>query len=129
MDSTQVLGLIKIKGPVVPTQIAKEIKRDSLLTSAILSQLVDIKTLARRRLTRPGLDLLPQEALRAKQQRSHLVPCHSDGLRDRLVVHVVEVPEQEREPIPKGQRFDRASQRLPLLADPPAPRGRRTSRR
>jgi len=45
IDQEHVLSLIKIKGPVVPMQIAKEIKQDSLMTSAILSQLVDTKKL------------------------------------------------------------------------------------
>ena len=45
IDTEHVLSLIKIKGPVVPTQISREIKQDTIMTSAILSQLVDIKKL------------------------------------------------------------------------------------
>jgi len=43
MVETKVLNLMRIKGPIVPTQLCKEIQKDSLLTSAILSQLASVK--------------------------------------------------------------------------------------
>jgi len=66
VDQTYILQLIKIKGPVVPTQISKEIKRDTLLTSAILSQLVDIKKL---RISKLKVGGSPLYFLDGQQQR------------------------------------------------------------
>jgi len=74
IDTEHILGLIKIKGPVVPTQIAREIKQDSLMTSAILSQLVDIKKLKISRLKVGGSPLyyLAGQEQRLQSYAKHL---------------------------------------------------------
>jgi len=85
LDQSQVLGLIKIKGPVVPMQIAKEIKRDSLMTSAILSQLVDTKKLKISKLKVGGS---PLYYLEGQEQRLQSYVKHLDE-KDRKTVEIL----------------------------------------
>ena len=43
MDKNQVLEIVKLKGPVLPRDIVREIGGDTFITGAVLSQLVDDK--------------------------------------------------------------------------------------
>jgi len=43
VDQEYVLQLIRMKGPIIPSQISKEINQDIMMTSAILSELASKK--------------------------------------------------------------------------------------
>jgi hypothetical protein len=64
MDArTRILEIIKIRGPVTPTQISKELKVDSYVASAMLSELVSSKYLriSRFRLGSSPVYFLPEQ--------------------------------------------------------------------
>ena len=78
----KIIEILKIKGPSLPIQIAKQIRISSLFVSAFLSELTDEKTIKVSHLKVGGspLYLLPgQEPLLEKYQK-YLHPREAEAL-------------------------------------------------
>ena len=71
----RIIDLIRIKGPVIPAQISKEISTNIIIASAYLSELVDHKKLRLSKLKIGGgspLYFLPGQEARLQDFSKHL---------------------------------------------------------
>ncbi len=102
LDSQQVLELIKAKGPILPIQLAKEIQTNTLLASAVLSELASRKKIHISHASIGGspvyyidgqeskLQTL-YEYLKEKEQRAYDLLKQKKILRDKALEPVVRV--------------------------------------
>jgi len=102
MSREKIVQLIRIKGPVVPSQLVKEIGKDTLMVSAMLSELVSnnvLKVSALKYGSSPYYLLPGQEGrleqfsdkLGEKEKKAYLLLKEKKVLRDNILEPIIRV--------------------------------------